>query len=179
MEGSCHESGIFVHAGAISWPQESEWEREADRSSPDYIRWVQSSLNRAEGLRLAVDGILGPATRSAIRQLPAAPGAVSRRDRGTSDRSQVEGTLRRAIVGQRAVRASAPASAGVPHASYRPCRRLAGLRPLPARKWTTIDHFAEAKGRRRAPATQAPTMRQSGLGYVHRHRAPEASWLLA
>jgi zinc D-Ala-D-Ala carboxypeptidase len=36
-------------------------------SSPDYIRWVQRSLNQILGLRLAVDGILGPQTRSAIR----------------------------------------------------------------------------------------------------------------
>jgi len=39
----------------------------ADRNSPDYIRWVQGSLNQIMGLRLAVDGIMGPATRSAIR----------------------------------------------------------------------------------------------------------------
>jgi hypothetical protein len=41
--------------------------REVGRSRPDYVRWVQGSLNRLLGLRLAVDGILGPATRSAIR----------------------------------------------------------------------------------------------------------------
>jgi hypothetical protein len=33
----------------------------------DYIRWVQSSLNRILGLRLPVDGIMEPETRSAIR----------------------------------------------------------------------------------------------------------------
>jgi hypothetical protein len=44
-----------------------EWEGEVSRSSPDYIRWVQSSLNKILGLRLAVDGIVGPKTRSAIR----------------------------------------------------------------------------------------------------------------
>jgi outer membrane protein OmpA-like peptidoglycan-associated protein len=49
------------------WSPESEWEGEANRSSPDYIRWLQSSLNRVMGLRLAVDGIVGPATRSAVR----------------------------------------------------------------------------------------------------------------
>lgn len=51
----------------FAWPTESEWEGEASRSSPDYLRWVQSSLNRTMGLRLAVDGIAGPATRSAVR----------------------------------------------------------------------------------------------------------------
>ncbi|MEQ6342566.1 MAG: DUF4056 domain-containing protein [Gammaproteobacteria bacterium] len=49
------------------WFPESTWEGEANRSSPDYIRWLQSSLNRVMGLRLAVDGIEGPATRSAVR----------------------------------------------------------------------------------------------------------------
>lgn len=42
-------------------------EGEVSRSSPDYIRWVQSYLNRLLGLRLAIDGISGPATRSAVR----------------------------------------------------------------------------------------------------------------
>jgi flagellar motor protein MotB len=43
------------------------WEGEVNRSNPEYIRWVQQSLNRITGLRLAEDGIMGPATRSAIR----------------------------------------------------------------------------------------------------------------
>lgn len=51
----------------FSWPLTPEWEGEVSRSSPDYVRWVQSSLNKILGLRLAVDGIVGPATRSAIR----------------------------------------------------------------------------------------------------------------
>jgi hypothetical protein len=38
-----------------------------DRTSRDYVIWVQRALNSALGLRLAVDGILGPSTRSAIR----------------------------------------------------------------------------------------------------------------
>ncbi|CAG0937544.1 hypothetical protein TFLX_06482 [Thermoflexales bacterium] len=45
----------------------SEWESEVNRSSRDYIKWVQRSLNQIMGLRLAVDGILGSYTRSAIR----------------------------------------------------------------------------------------------------------------
>ncbi len=38
-----------------------------DRCTSDYIRWVQSSLNRIMGLRLKVNGIPGKLTRSAIR----------------------------------------------------------------------------------------------------------------
>jgi peptidoglycan hydrolase-like protein with peptidoglycan-binding domain len=45
-----------------------EWREEIARNSPDYIRWVQSSLNQILGLRLAVDGVAGPQTRSAIRR---------------------------------------------------------------------------------------------------------------
>ena len=80
-------------------PSESEWEGEANRSSPDYIRWAQSSLNRVMGLRLAVDGILGPATRSAVRNFQQRQGTDSRRDRWAADRSQVEDAHRHAIVG--------------------------------------------------------------------------------
>jgi hypothetical protein len=46
---------------------ESVWQGEVNRRSRDYVRWVQGSLNRILGLRLAVDGVLGPKTRSAIR----------------------------------------------------------------------------------------------------------------
>lgn len=44
-----------------------EWEDEVNRASREYIRWLQSSLNRFLGLQLAVDGIVGTHTRSAIR----------------------------------------------------------------------------------------------------------------
>jgi Putative peptidoglycan binding domain len=43
------------------------WQDEVNRTSRNYIRWVQSSLNRIMGLRLAEDGIIGSQTRSAIR----------------------------------------------------------------------------------------------------------------
>lgn len=38
-----------------------------NRNSPEYIRWVQNSLNKILGMRLAVDGDAGAQTRSAIR----------------------------------------------------------------------------------------------------------------
>lgn len=43
------------------------WQGEQSRKSPDYIRWVQRSLNQILGLRLTEDGVMGPKTRSAIR----------------------------------------------------------------------------------------------------------------
>ncbi|MCI0537238.1 MAG: DUF2272 domain-containing protein [Verrucomicrobiales bacterium] len=45
----------------------NEWEGEVNRNSRDYIRWVQRSLNKVLSLGLAVDGISGTFTRSAIR----------------------------------------------------------------------------------------------------------------
>lgn len=39
----------------------------ANRSSADYLRWVQRSLNRVLGLLLRVDGQMGTQTRSAVR----------------------------------------------------------------------------------------------------------------
>ena len=43
------------------------WQSEVSRGSPEYVRWVQQTLNRVLGLRLAEDGLLGRRTRSAIR----------------------------------------------------------------------------------------------------------------
>ena len=48
-------------------PTDTEFEEEVNRFSPDYSRWIQSSLNKIMGLRLAVDGVIGPQTRSGIR----------------------------------------------------------------------------------------------------------------
>ncbi len=56
---------------------ESEaWESESNRSSSEYIRWVQQGLNRILGLRLAVDGIAGVQTKSAIRSFQTRQGLV-------------------------------------------------------------------------------------------------------
>ncbi len=46
---------------------QEELETGINRNSAPYIRWVQQSLNRVMGLRLAVDGVAGAQTRSAIR----------------------------------------------------------------------------------------------------------------
>lgn len=46
---------------------DQEWEVPVNRNSRDYLKWVQQSLNQIMGLRLAVDGDIGPQTRSAIR----------------------------------------------------------------------------------------------------------------
>jgi peptidoglycan hydrolase-like protein with peptidoglycan-binding domain len=46
---------------------EFEWESEINRSTREYIMWVQRSLNKLLGLSLAVDGISGTMTKSAVR----------------------------------------------------------------------------------------------------------------
>jgi len=56
------EVGEFELSGATAG-----WQREQGHGNAAYIRWVQGSLNRILGLRLAVDGIMGPRTRSAVR----------------------------------------------------------------------------------------------------------------
>lgn len=52
------------------------WQGEVSRGAPDYIRWLQQSLNRILGLRLAVDGIVGSQTRSAIRNFQQQKGLI-------------------------------------------------------------------------------------------------------
>jgi peptidoglycan hydrolase-like protein with peptidoglycan-binding domain len=55
---------------------EFAWEEEVNRNSRDYAMWVQSSLNKILGLRLAVDGLIGTQTRSAIRSFQQQKGLV-------------------------------------------------------------------------------------------------------
>lgn len=44
-----------------------EQNREVGGTGQEYVRWVQSSLNKILRLNLKVDGVMGPQTRSAIR----------------------------------------------------------------------------------------------------------------
>jgi Putative peptidoglycan binding domain len=46
---------------------DEEWDKEVNRLSPDYIRWIQDSLNKILGVRLTEGGVMGRQTRSAIR----------------------------------------------------------------------------------------------------------------
>src|SRR4051794_34168135 len=43
------------------------WLGETDRRSPNYICWVQRSLNRIVAARLVEDGRIGPRTQDAVR----------------------------------------------------------------------------------------------------------------
>lgn len=56
---------------------EFEWEEEIDRSSRDYILWVQQSLNRIAGAGLEEDGISGALTRATIRAFQRSKGLAA------------------------------------------------------------------------------------------------------
>ena len=131
------ERALQRRCGKAGEPNEQEWESEVSRSSPDYIRWVQSSLNKILGLRLAVDGIMGPATRSAVRSFQQRKGLAVDGILG----SQTEASLR-ALTGTLSL-GSVPVSASVaPRSLVLPCGSLA---LLPCAEITNIDHFAEGK----------------------------------
>jgi peptidoglycan hydrolase-like protein with peptidoglycan-binding domain len=51
----------------FEYGESAEWRDELDGSTRDQVRWAQRSLNEVLGVRLFVDGMRGPATRSAIR----------------------------------------------------------------------------------------------------------------
>jgi peptidoglycan hydrolase-like protein with peptidoglycan-binding domain len=58
-------------------------------AASEYVRWVQSTLDRVLGLRLPIDGVMGPETRSAIR-------SFQRRHGLTADGPDTEEALREA-----------------------------------------------------------------------------------
>jgi Putative peptidoglycan binding domain len=148
------------------WPSDAEWEDEANRSSPDYVRWVQSSLNRVMGLRLAVDGIMGPATRSAVRSFQQRHGLTvdgivgpqteaklqsltnARSWGGTPVSTQPWGppastrSSGGAPVSGRSSGAAPVSASATPAMLPSPCGNPS---PLPCSQLTIIDHFAEAK----------------------------------
>lgn len=73
IQGEYEDEGIDI---TTELPDQ-EWESEVNRSSPNYIKWIQDSLNRILGLRLAVDGDLGSQTRSAIRSFQQQQGLIA------------------------------------------------------------------------------------------------------
>jgi hypothetical protein len=76
LEFSTYESEQW-EATPMLPPAAEVWEGEVNRSSSDYVRWVQQSLNRILGLQLLVDGDAGVKTRSAIRSFQTQRGLVA------------------------------------------------------------------------------------------------------
>ena len=82
---------------------EDDLRGEVNRHSREYVRWVQRSFNRLMGLQLAVDGVMGPQTRSAIRSF--------QQRQGLTVDGIVGPQTERALV---ALGASPPPGAGIP-----------------------------------------------------------------
>ena len=65
------ETEFGDETGSLNFDNEFEYETKTnckkDWCDPNYVRWVQQSLNRILGLRMKEDGSLGKETRSAIR----------------------------------------------------------------------------------------------------------------
>jgi len=109
----------------------------ANRGSKAYIAWVQQSLNKVLGLRLATDGVLGPQTKSAIRTFQQRNGLKTDGVVGPLTEQKLH-----AIAGAQPV--TAP---GIP-----PATRAAGPAcppkpiyvdcPAPSNPFETLDHFA-------------------------------------
>ncbi|MBX3606681.1 MAG: peptidoglycan-binding protein [Piscinibacter sp.] len=81
-----------------------------DRASRAYGAWLQAALNAALGLRLGTDGIIGPLTRSAIRDFQARQGFVPS---GVPD-DAVDAALMRGGASAPPRAGTAPAAAPVP-----------------------------------------------------------------
>jgi peptidoglycan hydrolase-like protein with peptidoglycan-binding domain len=61
----------------LEFEPDFQFEKEMDTASLGRVKWIQSSLNRILGLRLAVDGIIGPQVRSAVRSFQSKYGLVA------------------------------------------------------------------------------------------------------
>lgn len=109
-------------------------ENELNRSSPDYIRWVQNSLNKIMGLRLAVDGILGPQTRSAIRSFQQKNGLTVDGIVGTNTEARLM-----ALSGVQSWGATPVSASVVPRSLPSPCFSQSHF---PCPQTIVIDHFA-------------------------------------
>lgn len=81
--------------------------------SRERARWIQRSLNHLLGINLTADGILGPATRGAVRQFQQRHGLTPDGVVGPA----TEGAIRRALAG-------AGSGTGTPAGSPGPCFRL-------------------------------------------------------
>jgi peptidoglycan hydrolase-like protein with peptidoglycan-binding domain len=113
----------------------------APSSGASYVRWVQAALNQILGLRLAVDGIAGTQTRSAIRSFQARSGLTVDGIVGPQTDAKLRAALGSGAPGARALGSPASAVAAAPRALPSPC----GVPTPVSCGATVIDHFAQAK----------------------------------
>ena len=77
---------------------------DVNRNSPDYVRWLQSSLNQILGTQLVADGVMGSNTRTAIRSFQQRSGLTADGLVG----SRTEEALRKVLAGGGGVPAATP-----------------------------------------------------------------------
>lgn len=137
-------------------------EGEVSYASRDYIRWVQSSLNRILGARLAVDGIAGPATRQAVMAFQRSRGLVA---------DGIPGP--RTAAALQAAGAPAPPSGGAPvvpsPAPYIPTPSLGGLRGRIVQvALQELQRWSDGKSKESDPAFRpiVETYWRTGVGYL-------------
>jgi peptidoglycan hydrolase-like protein with peptidoglycan-binding domain len=73
LQAACPESAA---APSDSGSSTEVWQSEFTASAAERARWIQSSLNQILGVKLVIDGIVGPKTRSAIRSFQQREGLV-------------------------------------------------------------------------------------------------------
>jgi len=77
------------------------WQRDDDATSPEYLRWVQRTLNDVMRLRLPVNGVDGHATRSAVRGFQARYGLPVSGIVGTDTEDVLKAVYRRYAANRR------------------------------------------------------------------------------
>ena len=150
---------------------EFEWTDEVSRGGRDYVRWLQQSLNKILGLRLAVDGDAGTQTRSAVRSFQQRNGLKADGIVG----AQTEAALVRAGASPPPA-SSSPSPAAKPPATPAPAappvisplaNTRAGLRTGPKRTlpvYGVCVHTTSGGPARRAQAN--PKRKKSALDYA-------------
>jgi hypothetical protein len=142
---------------------DEERQGEVNRSNPDYIRWVQQSLNKVLGLRLAVDGIMGPATRSAIRSFQQRQGLTADGIFGPQTEQQL-----RLSVGGSTPTPSSPACP--PRPVFIDC-------PPPGTPFEVLDNFA-FDGFRLNRSLHTPRLLRAARQIIASQRSPNPAILI-
>jgi Putative peptidoglycan binding domain/OmpA family len=110
----------------------------ADRTSPEYLSWLQRALNQVLGMHLTVDGRMGPQTRKAVLSFQKREGLPADGIVGplTERKLQQASGTSLSSFGSVAARAASPLSATCP-----PARVFVDC-PRPGRPFEVLDHFA-------------------------------------